>query len=252
MRELNYNGVNLQVFGNKEEMSAFTVSIMLERMKSPDPVNIMLPTGTTPELVYEELARQEASIFEGVRLFNMDEYGFFQNNEFRFVDCDDEASYKRYMKENVLKNIWAKVENYFPSEKDALKAGSYDQLIQEKWWIDLCVNAIGEDGHTFWFNSPPNSETNSQTRLVELNTSTQNVNKGLTWIETPSHAVTIWLDTWMRSKEILLLVCWVRKARILKDILDSDWFTREIPATILKEHPNCSWIIDEDAARLLK
>ena len=39
---------------------------------------------------------------------------------------------------------------------------------------------MGEDGHTFGFNSPPEAQPVSVTRLVELPSDTKEVNKGLT------------------------------------------------------------------------
>jgi len=56
----------------------------------------------------------------------------------------------------------------------------------------------------------------------------------------------------MDSREILFLVSGQRKADILHKVL----YTREpdplIPATLLKSHLQCRWIVDEAAAALLK
>ena len=49
---------------------------------------------------------------------------------------------------------------------------------------------------------------------------------------------------------LVIIVNGSHKAKILKEVLDSP-ITNELPATILKLHPNCTLIADKDAAALL-
>ena len=49
---------------------------------------------------------------------------------------------------------------------------------------------------------------------------------------------------------LVIIVNGEHKAKILKQVLDSP-ITNELPATILKLHPNCTLIADKDAASLL-
>ena len=54
----------------------------------------------------------------------------------------------------------------------------------------------------------------------------------------------------MRVKHLVMIVTGVEKAQILKDVLDSP-ITDELPATILKLHPNFTVLSDKEAASLL-
>ena len=54
----------------------------------------------------------------------------------------------------------------------------------------------------------------------------------------------------MRVKHLVMIVNGKEKAEILKQMLDSP-ITDELPATILKLHPNFTVICDQDAASLL-
>lgn len=54
----------------------------------------------------------------------------------------------------------------------------------------------------------------------------------------------------MRVKHLVMIVTGKEKAEILKQVLDSP-ITDELPATILKLHPNFTVICDQDAASLL-
>ena len=53
----------------------------------------------------------------------------------------------------------------------------------------------------------------------------------------------------MRVKHLVMIVT-VRKAQILNKVLDSP-ISDELPATVLKLHPNFTVICDKDAASLL-
>lgn len=54
----------------------------------------------------------------------------------------------------------------------------------------------------------------------------------------------------MRVKHLVMIVNGKEKAEILKKVLDSP-ITDELPATVLKLHPNFTIICDKDAASLL-
>ena len=94
----------------------------------------------------------------------------------------------------------------------------------------------------------PGTPFDSATRLVKINEQTRAVNEGLTGLDTPEFAITVGLRTGMESKEILFLVSGGRKAEILYQVIYAAKPIPEIPATILKNHPNCRWIVDKKAA----
>jgi glucosamine-6-phosphate deaminase len=129
------------------------------------------------------------------------------------------------MKEKLFDAL-GEVRSFFPDETSAEHEGSYDEQIAAEGGIDLCLNAIGEDGHTFGFNSP-GSAFDSRTRLVS-------VSEG----------------TGMSAKQVLVLVSGKRKAEILRRIMKGP-ISPDVPATILRQHPNCQWIVDEAAASRL-
>ena len=54
----------------------------------------------------------------------------------------------------------------------------------------------------------------------------------------------------MRVKHLVMIVNGREKAEILKKVLESD-VTDELPATILKLHPNFTILADKEAASLL-
>ena len=54
----------------------------------------------------------------------------------------------------------------------------------------------------------------------------------------------------MKVKHLVMIVNGVHKAQILRDMLESE-VSNELPASVLKLHPNFTIIADKDAASLL-
>ena len=224
-------------------MSRLAAARILEAAKCSHRINILVPTGTTPEGVYAIL-RGHRDLLKQATFWNMDEY--FEGK--RLISRRHPASYRRYMHERLFRQVKAK--SYFPTARDIQHPGAYDALIRKRGGIDLCLNAIGEDGHTFGFNFP-GSSFRSRTRLVKIPPDTREVNEQLTGLKTPKHAVTAGISTGMQAKEVICIVSGLRKAKILRKVLFSP-VSKKIPATILREHSNCCWIVDREAARLLR
>ncbi len=248
--EKTYNSVKITILENKEAVSNFVANIILERIKSFPRINILVPAGTTPEGVYEILRNQPPGIFQNTTFFNMDEYLTKKGEECELLPESHPASYRKYMRERLFNKI-NPYASYFPGVENIKQPGQYDELIKNLGGIDICLNTIGDDGHTFGFNFPPEAAFDSVTRFVKITEDTQRVNYGLTGVETPNYAVSIGLKTGMSAKEIILLVSGERKAEILKKIIYSSKPTKSIPATLLKEHANCHWIVDKAAGSKL-
>jgi glucosamine-6-phosphate deaminase len=242
------NGIELRVASDYQDMSRIAADVIVDRVTARPSLNILAPTGTTPAGVYDLIAKSPER-FTDANIFNMDEYCEKRaGNSYSFLLPSDQRSYQFYMRQHVFKFL-DESKSYFPGISNVAHPGAYDELIADNGGLDLCLNAIGEDGHTFGFNFP-GSSFDSVTRLVCLNTSTKEVNKELTGMETPQYAVTVGLKTGMRAREVLVLVSGLRKADILRRVL-LDEISEDVPATILKRHKNCVWIVDEDAASKL-
>jgi glucosamine-6-phosphate deaminase len=244
------NGINITIVNDKKEMSQLVAEIVLDKINSSQKINLLVPTGTTPEGIYEILSNQNGKVFSNVTFFNLDEYGYFENDDFKLLPRDHPASYKRYMDEHLFSKLSPAPKHYFPDIENVKIPGSYDKLIESFGGIDLCINAIGEDGHIFGFNSPF-AKFDSVTRLVKMTKDTKTVNQGLTGLEIPNYAISTGMKTGMASKEILFIICGKRKADILKKVIYSSEPTEEIPASLLIKHPNCHWIVDKEAASKL-
>ncbi len=230
---------------NYETMSKKAAEAVIEQVnKKPDAV-LGLATGGTPTGMYRLLVedyKKNQTSYQKVHTVNLDEY--------IGIPIDSRQSYAYYMDMHLFDPInIEKEQTFFPSA--SLPGDKYDQLIASLGGIDLQVLGIGENGH-IGFNEPGTSFS-SKTRVVELTASTRAANaRYFTSLEeVPTHAISMGISTIMKSKQILLLVSGIKKADILYKLLTEE-VNEQLPASILKTHPNVTIIADQDALSVKK
>lgn len=207
-----------------------------------------LATGSTPKTLYAELVRmhkEEGLSFKNVIAFNLDEYYPLERNAIQ--------SYYRFMRVNLFDKIDIDPANcHIPNgewKKEEVKALSleYEQLIEDAGGIDLQVLGIGVNGH-IGFNEP-GSSVYSKTRLVTLENSTRLANsyEFANISQVPRLAITSGISTIMKAKKILLLAWGQMKAAAIKASVE-DNVSESVPASLLQNHDDCVFILDESAA----
>lgn len=201
-------------------MSSLVADIIEHTVQKNPKSNLGLPTGNTPIGMYQELVKRNIN-WSRVNSFNLDEYSNISENH--------PASFNRYMQEHFHSK--AKLNKiFFPSE-------DYDDLIESHGGLDLTILGLGMNGHIA-FNEP-GSEIDSKTRIVKLDPRTILTNKkpfGKN-IQFPTHALTMGIETILKSKKIILVVKGQEKFWVLKKSVWGE-ITPVIPATFLQTHPN--------------
>lgn len=224
------------------------VSLIKERQLQGKPCVLGLATGSTPKTLYAELIRlhkEEGVSFKNVIAFNLDEYYPIDKNALQ--------SYHRFMRVNLFDHIDIDQANcHIPSgewPKDKVKeyCARYEQLIEDAGGIDLQILGIGVNGH-IGFNEP-GSSVYSKTRLVTLENSTRLANsyEFVNISQVPRLAITTGISTIMKAKKILLMAWGQSKAPVVKSSME-DNITESIPASLLQNHDNCVFVLDELAA----
>lgn len=230
---------------DKKELGKKAAAFLAEKIKEKPDALLGLATGSTPIETYEELANlyQKGELdFSKIKTVNLDEY--------RGISRKNEQSYYYFMEKNLFSKVNIDLENtYIPdgSNPDAeTVCREYEEKIQELGPIEVQLLGLGHDGHIA-FNEPDKIFPD-MTHCADLNERTIQANKRFFEREedVPRQAYTMGIGTIMRAKSILLLVSGEEKADILKAVLQGD-VTPEIPATILKFHPNVTVIGDQAA-----
>jgi glucosamine-6-phosphate deaminase len=226
-------------------------ALIKERQAANKTVVLGLATGSTPKYLYAELVRlhkEEGLSFKNVVTFNLDEY--------YPIEPDALQSYNRFMKEQLFNHVDIPEGNYnvpdgtLPKEKVKEYALAYEQKIEAAGGIDIQILGIGTNGH-IGFNEPGSSIT-SHTRLVTLDNSTRMANAGefSNMSQVPRLAITMGLSTIFKARRIVLLAWGSHKAKIVRQAVEGH-SSDQVPASLLQQHPDCKFVIDEQAAEAL-
>lgn len=246
-----FEKIPCEIFSNPKEGSRFAAkeiaALIKEKQAKGEKAVLGLATGSTPISMYAELVKmhkEENLSFKNVVTFNLDEYYPIEKDAFQ--------SYWSFMHRHLFSHVDIDPANiHIPNgelPKEAIKAHcqQYDQMIEDAGGIDLQVLGIGNNGH-IGFNEP-GSSIFSKTRLINLDNSTRvaNAREFQNIAKVPRLALTMGISTIMKSKRILLMA-WGFKAQIVARSVEGD-VTEQVPASILQQHNNCTFIVDENAA----
>jgi glucosamine-6-phosphate deaminase len=236
----------LLVTAKKDEAYDKASQMIIELIKSQPSIVVGFATGSTPIPLYERLvkAHNQGLDFSKITTFNLDEYiGLSQS---------DPQSYYRFMFEHLFGRININPENINlidGAASDIIKEQiNYEKKIM-KTGIDLQILGLGENGH-IGFNEP-GTPFGSLTHIAELTESTINANaiffpKG----NVPKKALTMGLLTIMQAKKIIIMAFGFKKANAVKAMLEGP-IDPSCPASILRNHPAVTYVLDHEAASLL-
>ena len=231
---------------NYDEMSAEALKIMLEVVKENPNAVLGLATGSTPIGLYKLMVqdhKENGTSYVKCRAVNLDEYVG--------LDVNSDQSYVYFMRKNLFENIDIKLENtHIPNGKaidTAAECERYNTLLSELVQ-DIQLLGIGSNGHIA-FNEPGTS-FESVTHIVDLTESTIKDNSRLfaSIDEVPRQAFTMGLSNIMNAKKILVLANGEGKAKAIYELVRGE-VREDVPATVLRNHPNCIIICDEAAGK---
>ena len=246
-----FEKVPVQIYKNSTEgsnaVAAQIASLIKEKQAKKQTCVLGMATGTTPILLYKELVRlhkEEGLSFKNVVTINLDEYYPIEKTAYQ--------SYWSFMHRHLFDLVDIDPKNiHLPNgewTKENLKESctNYEQIIEKTGGIDLQILGIGKNGH-IGFNEP-GSSFHSKTRVIHLDQQTRiaytyefhDLNK------VPKLAITVGISSIMKAKKIVLLA-WGDKASIVAKSVEGD-VTEQIPASVLQNHDDCTFVIDELAA----
>jgi len=246
-----FEKIPVQIFKNSTEgsnaIAAQIATLIKEKQAKKLPCVLGMATGTTPILLYKELVRlhkEEGLSFKNVVTINLDEYYPIEKSAYQ--------SYWSFMHRHLFDLVDIDPKNiHLPNgewTKDNLKENciSYEQTIEKTGGIDLQILGIGKNGH-IGFNEP-GSSFHSKTRVIHLDQQTRiaNTYEFHDLNKVPKLAITVGISSIMKAKKIVLLA-WGDKASIVAKSIEGD-VTEQIPASVLQNHDDCTFVIDELAA----
>ncbi|MCI8596560.1 MAG: glucosamine-6-phosphate deaminase [Clostridia bacterium] len=232
-----------------EKVSDKAFEIMKEVVSGNPEAVLGLATGTTPLGLYARMIadhEENGTSYARVKAANLDEYAG--------VGKDNVNSYAYFMRKNLFDKIDIKLENTHIENGMALNADAeckrYAELLANMP-RDIQVLGIGSNGHIA-FNEP-GTPFDSVTHTVELAESTVRDNARLfdRIEDVPRKAFTMGLSEIMQAKKILILATGANKADAVYGMIRGE-VTEQLPASVLRKHPDCVLICDEAAGSRLK
>lgn len=231
-----------------EQVSDKAAAIVIREMIKKPNIILGLATGTSPIGIYQRLIeayKKQIISFQDVKTYNLDEYVG--------IDNDHPQSYYYFMNEQLFKHVDINIKNINIPSGDINQIEELAKEYNKKLYgnqRDLQLLGIGSNGH-IGFNEP-GSELGNETFVVELDKQTRIDNSRFfgSLDEVPTHAITMGIKNIMYSKHILLIATGESKAQAIYDMVYGP-VDESVPASILQLHPNCTVIVDEDAAKLL-
>ena len=244
--------IPVKIFPDSKEGSLYVAHIIAELIGQNDLLKkktvIGLATGSTPKSLYAELVRMhkmEGLSFRNVITFNLDQY--------YPMDKDALQSYHYFMRKYLFEQTDIDPKNYHLPDgmiaKENMREHSieYENKIKAAGGIDLQILGIGTNGH-IGFNEP-GSGLHTKTRLITLDNTTRlaNAYEFGNMSRVPRMAITMGISTIFSSRKIILMAWGQAKAPVIKKAIEKE-ITEDIPASLLQNHPDTTFVLDEAAA----
>ena len=165
------------------------------------------------------------------------------------------ASFRRYVREKLVDHVHPRA--FYGLQGDAADAQAeiarYAALLREHRPVAV-VMGIGENGHLAFNDPPADFTTTAPYLVVALDEECRRQQVGEGWFPSldavPTQAISMSVRRILASRTIICSVPDRRKAEAVKASLEGP-LTPIMPASILRQHPDCRIHLDRESASLL-
>jgi glucosamine-6-phosphate deaminase len=208
---------------------------------------IVAATGASQLEFLQELTAQSEIDWPRVELFHLDEYvGIAESHP---------ASFRRYLRENLIDKTGIRIYHFIDGTGDVPEVLRVVGGALASAPIDVMFAGIGENGHLAFNDPPADFKITDPYILVNLDEACRRQQVGEGWFgsidEVPTRAISMSIQQMMKARELLVIVPDARKAAAVKATLEGE-IRPEVPASIIRNHPNVTLYLDEPAASQLQ
>ena len=244
--------VNKYTYRTKREVGVAAANSAAQAIRSAirnhGQANIILATGASQFEMLEQLVASQGIDWLKVVMFHLDEY--------IGLGPDHPASFRRFLKERFIDHVAPLRAAYFVKgdAEDLTEECRRLGVLIKAHPIDVACIGIGENGHLAFNDPPADFETQEAYITVQLDEQCRKQQLGEGWFSSmdkiPTQAISMSIQQILKSKQLVVTVPDMRKARAVKSALEGP-VTPQCPASILQQHGNCSLFLDERSASLL-
>lgn len=206
---------------------------------------LILSTGASQFETLDALIKLDVA-WDKVEMFHLDEYVGLPESHI--------ASFRKYLKERFVNKLPLKAAHFVNGEGDV--AANIETLTKElkQAPVDVGVIGIGENGHIAFNDPPADFETDAAYKVVTLDERCRRQQVGEGWFaaveDVPTQAITMCVKQIMACRHIVTAVPHAVKAEAVYNTITRP-VTPEVPATMLKTHPDWRLFIDDASAAQL-
>ena len=206
---------------------------------------IILATGASQFEMLASLVAAEGIDWASVTAFHLDEYvGMSPTHP---------ASFRKYLKERVVDRLGGPIGafHFIDGEADAKAECRRVGDLIAAGPIDVAFIGIGENGHLAFNDPPADFQTQEPYIIVDLDEPCRRQQVGEGWFETladvPTRAISMSIAQIMKSAAIICSVPDARKASAVRATMTAP-VGPEVPASILRDHPEAYLYLDAESA----
>ncbi len=213
----------------------------------PDPL-VCVASGDSPKGLYKEWKHQQEE-----KIINVHNWYFLGLDEWIGLDENDEGSCRYMLNRDVFNPLNIQQEkiccfdgNTTNTETECRRIENY---INQHLCIDVALLGLGMNGHV-GLNEPGTSPL-LYSHVSAIHPVTNSV--GQKYFSKPqqlTQGITLGIATLMKAKHLFLLVSGQKKAGILKQAIEGN-VTEQVPASLLRSHPQFYIYADKEAASML-
>lgn len=225
-----------------EKAAALTAGLLRQAIRENGHARLVLSTGSSQFETLEALVKENVD-WSKVTMFHLDEYVNLPETH--------PASFRKYLKERFLSKVTLADYHLVDGSPDSIPALTAEL---KRAPIDIGLIGIGENAHIAFNDPPADFDTRESYIVVNLNERCKQQQVGEGWFasteEVPAQAISMTAWQIMQCRHIISAVPHKVKAKAVADTLSHDT-TPEIPATLLKTHPNFDLFLDTESASLI-
>lgn len=229
-----------------KKAGSVTAALIREAIAAKGSANVILATGTSQFETLNQLIKEEIE-WSKVTMFHLDEY--------IGLSITHIASFRKYLNERFLAKVAPlKAAVLINGETDPTEECARLGALIAQHPIDVALVGVGENGHLAFNDPPADFDTEQPYIVVNLDEPCrrQQMNEG--WFDSleavPAQAISMSIRQIMKSAAIICSVPDERKAVAVKNSLEQE-VSNLFPASILQEHPACTFFLDRASAGLL-
>ena len=208
---------------------------------------LIVATGASQFDMLAALVKEPGIRWEKVTVFHLDEY--------IGLPVSHPASFRNYLQKRLVDQLPG-LRQFHGVDGEADPAQECRRLgrLIGACRIDVACIGIGENAHVAFNDPPADFDTDEPYIVVALDEACRRQQLGEGWFPTledvPRQAISMSIRQMMKSRLIVCTVPDRRKAVAVRDTLEAP-VSNTVPASILRQHPDCRLFLDRPAASLL-